>query len=49
MKGESIVEHAFNCGIVNTEKKLVQGMTEREKENLNLLLKKVLANTEEKK
>ncbi len=47
-KGSDVVEHAFNFGIVNMEKKLVSGLTEEEKSNLNYLLKKVLKNVEEK-
>lgn len=48
-KGQHVVEHAFNHGIVNMEKKLVRGMSEEEKNNLNYLLKKVLENMEESK
>lgn len=48
-KGQSVVEHAFNQGIAELEKKLVKSMTEEEKNNLNYLLKKVLKNIEENK
>lgn len=47
-KGSDVVEHAFNFGIANMEKKIVSGLTEEEKSNLNYLLKKVLKNVEEK-
>ena len=48
-KGKYVVQHAFNHGIVNMEKQLVNNMTEEEKTNLNNLLKKILKNVEENK
>lgn len=48
-KGLSVVQHAFNHGIINMEKQLVNNLSEEEKTNLNELLKKILKNVEQNK